>query len=192
MKGNTFRRGIKKPTGPRGPLSDEHKRKISAKLTGKPHANRGKKFSEERRKAHSDAMKRAAKEGRTHTEAWREKIKATLAIKWANSKRRNPILKGLKWSPERRQEWSERKKGAGNQNWKDGATKKSKLVRATWQYREWSEAVKQRDGQCLRCGSTEKLHAHHVERFIKNPEKRFDLSNGITLCKACHHKEHHG
>ena len=192
MRGNSYAKGNKIPYKPRGPLSEEHKRKISAGLTGKPSANLGRKFSDERRRKHSEAMKRAAAEGRSHTPSWRAKIKATHAVKWANSAKRNPVRKGLKWPIERRQEWSERKKGSGNQNWKDGATKKSKLVRATWQYREWSEAVKSRDGKCLRCGSTEKLHAHHIERFIKHPEKRFDLSNGMTLCKTCHHKEHHG
>jgi ribosomal protein S27AE len=161
-------------------------------LIGRPSPNKGRQFSEERKQKHAEALRRAARDGRSHTPEWRAKIKATHAIKWKNSKRRNPVRKGLKWPVERREKWSQKKKGAGNNNWKDGATKKSKLVRATWQYREWSKAVKDRDRECLRCGSTSKLHAHHIERFINHPEKRFDISNGMTLCKACHHKEHHG
>ena len=154
--------------------------------------NRGRIFSEERKRQHSESLKLAAKEGRSHTPEWRAKVRATWAMKWANRIRKLRPLKGRQWTPERRQEWSERKKGAGNNNWKDGAARKSKLVRCTWQYRLWSKAIKQRDGKCLRCGSTHKLHAHHIERFIKNPEKRFDFSNGMTLCKTCHHEEHHG
>jgi 5-methylcytosine-specific restriction endonuclease McrA len=191
MKGNTYRRGLSKPTGPRGPLSKEHKRKISEALKGNT-INLGRTFSEERKRRHSEALKRSAKEGRSHTEAWKAKIREAWAKKWANKQYKTRPIKGRKWSVERRAEWSERKKGAGNQNWKDGATKKSKLVRATWQYREWSKAVKQRDGECLRCGATTKLHAHHIHQFIRYPEKRFELSNGMTLCKSCHHKEHHG
>lgn len=55
---------------------------------------------------------------------------------------------------------------------------------------EWSAAVRARDGKCLRCGSTERLHAHHVKRKSEFPDLALDLSNGETLCNVCHAKEH--
>lgn len=39
---------------------------------------------------------------------------------------------------------------------------------------------------CQKCGSTTELRAHHVMSFKSNPELRFDVKNGITLCENCH------
>ena len=54
-------------------------------------------------------------------------------------------------------------------------------------FKEWSLAVKERDGnKCVICSRTEYAHAHHIiPREIK--ETRFNVMNGITLC-AKHHK----
>lgn len=57
---------------------------------------------------------------------------------------------------------------------------------------EWSKAVRQRDGKCVRCGSTEELHAHHIKRKSEHPELALEVSNGETLCKPCHDAEHKG
>ena len=34
------------------------------------------------------------------------------------------------------------------------------------------------------------LNAHHLESYGDAPEKRFDVSNGVTLCPACHIRFH--
>jgi len=48
--------------------------------------------------------------------------------------------------------------------------------------KQWSQKVKKRDSHtCQHCGSKEKIVAHH---------KRFEISNGITLCRDCHLKIH--
>lgn len=56
--------------------------------------------------------------------------------------------------------------------------------------KEWSRLVRDRDGKCVRCGSLEKLHAHHIKRKSEFPELKLSLSNGETLCVGCHAKEH--
>jgi len=51
----------------------------------------------------------------------------------------------------------------------------------------WSKQVKERDGhKCFLCGSDEGLIAHHVLPSKTWPESRFDLLNGISLCKKHH------
>lgn len=55
---------------------------------------------------------------------------------------------------------------------------------------EWALAVRQRDGQCVRCGATKYLHAHHIKPKADFPELRYELSNGMTLCEPCHMAEH--
>ena len=53
-------------------------------------------------------------------------------------------------------------------------------------------AVFERDNfTCQICGITKcYIHAHHIRPFKKYPELRTTISNGITLCPACHKAEH--
>lgn len=57
--------------------------------------------------------------------------------------------------------------------------------------RKWAKQIKDRDKVCVRCGSSERLEAHHIESYKVNPNN-WDLSNGILLCKKCHIIEHSG
>lgn len=59
--------------------------------------------------------------------------------------------------------------------------------------RVWSMSVRKRDGyKCRRksCGSRYKLHAHHILNQADNPDLRFEVWNGITLCQSCHNLFH--
>lgn len=59
--------------------------------------------------------------------------------------------------------------------------------------RKWREAVFSRDSHtCKSCSDNKggNLNAHHILPWSKFPEVRFDVDNGITLCKPCHHKYH--
>lgn len=82
------------------------------------------------------------------------------------------------------------RKGALAGNWKGGA----KNERETLEYREWRIKVWQRDNYtCTKCGKVGKnLHAHHIKHFAKFPELRYEIENGLTLCKTCHNKLHWG
>lgn len=55
----------------------------------------------------------------------------------------------------------------------------------------WTRLVKQRDGHCYVCLTTEKLEAHHILHKASFPELATSLDNGIALCKGCHTKLHH-
>lgn len=58
----------------------------------------------------------------------------------------------------------------------------------TW----WRNSIYRRDDYtCQKCGERGgKLRAHHIENWADNPDKRFELDNGITLCKSCHDELH--
>lgn len=62
--------------------------------------------------------------------------------------------------------------------------------RNSYKYRQWREAVLNRDKKCVRCGSTENLQAHHKKSFALYPLERYEITNGITLCEVCHRAEH--
>ena len=62
--------------------------------------------------------------------------------------------------------------------------------RNTRAYREWRDAVKERDVWCVLCGSEEDLDAHHIIPAARIPTLRFDVDNGETLCGECHRQEH--
>jgi DNA-directed RNA polymerase subunit RPC12/RpoP len=64
--------------------------------------------------------------------------------------------------------------------------------RQSYKYRKWRKAVLQRDGyKCQQCGETgKKLHVHHIKPFATHADLRFEVSNGITVCEACHRRIH--
>lgn len=88
--------------------------------------------------------------------------------------------------------------GENSHLWRGGLTKKNKLMRNKVIYEEWRNAVFLRDNYiCQNCGkqngngTTVHLQAHHIKLFSIYVECRFDVNNGITLCKPCHLLEHH-
>lgn len=61
-------------------------------------------------------------------------------------------------------------------------------------YREWRRAVYQRDGYvCQHCTGPRggDLIAHHIKSWTQFPALRFDVGNGVTLCRPCHARAHH-
>lgn len=53
----------------------------------------------------------------------------------------------------------------------------------------WRKSVlKLRGSQCYVCGTTENLEVHHIIPWAKAPELRYDVNNGLVLCKA-HHRQ---
>ena len=80
------------------------------------------------------------------------------------------------------------RRGAGNGRWLGGITPGNRKVRNSPEYQAWRQAVFTRDNwHCVLCGQRGgTLHADHIEPFSRHPELRLDVSNGRTLCLACH------
>lgn len=96
-------------------------------------------------------------------------------------------------------------RGEAHYRWKGGASRLNASIRRMTENRKWMEAVKERDGACLRCASTDLLEAHHrttlaalIESLgIKSRDDArthaaalWALENGETLCSGCHYIEH--
>ena len=87
--------------------------------------------------------------------------------------------------------------GEKSPTWKGGVTPERIRIRNSKAMREWRKSVFERDSyQCQHCeercgnGKNVYLHAHHIKSFADHPDSRFDINNGLTLCKACHYKVH--
>lgn len=67
-----------------------------------------------------------------------------------------------------------------------------KNTRLDINYQLWRDAIhKKYNETCQECGKTTGImHAHHIKEYANNPEKRYDISNGILLCEECHKKLH--
>jgi len=123
--------------------------------------------------AHCAALS-AAKIGKPiphlHNEAVRKKISAALTGK------PQPWLRGPK-----------------HPNYKDGgkaAWARQKAMGRT-EYKTWRRAVFERDSYtCRQCGQISgAVQAHHIKPWAKYPDMRYDVDNGVTLCKRCHIEE---
>jgi len=60
------------------------------------------------------------------------------------------------------------------------------------EYSKWRKEVFKRDNfTCSKCGEYGgTLNAHHIEHWVDNKAKRFDVTNGQTLCVKCHKDIH--
>lgn len=60
------------------------------------------------------------------------------------------------------------------------------------EYHEWRKAVFERDDYtCQNCGQRGgELNAHHIVPYSESIELRYEIDNGITLCKSCHKEIH--
>ena len=80
-------------------------------------------------------------------------------------------------------------RGSKNPNWKGESIKsKDRRLRNSIELEEWRKKIFRRDNYiCQMCGQRGgSLEAHHIKSWVKYPELRFDLDNGITLCKRDH------
>lgn len=83
-------------------------------------------------------------------------------------------------------------KGPLNPRWKGGLTEKNQLIRHSKEYNDWRKAVYRRDNwTCQKCFmKIKETIAHHIKNFRIYVPLRFDVDNGVTLCRSCHKKVH--
>ena len=58
-------------------------------------------------------------------------------------------------------------------------------------YKKFRQDVRNRDNRCCKwpgCGKRKTLQVHHILPWQQYPMFRYEVENGITLCKH-HHKE---
>lgn len=56
-------------------------------------------------------------------------------------------------------------------------------------YKEWRISIYKRDRfmcQMPNCKCKTRLQAHHIHRWSSASSLRYDINNGITLCRKCH------
>lgn len=75
---------------------------------------------------------------------------------------------------------------------KNALSRVKSTKRKGYLYNEWARKVKERDKYiCQHCGLAEKdnLQSHHIVPWEDDKSLRFEISNGMTLCRSCHTKE---
>lgn len=83
------------------------------------------------------------------------------------------------------------RRGEDNNFWKGGIATLQNTLRQTPEYKQWRKSVYERDNYtCQHCGTNKDLHAHHIKTFSQYPDLRYDLDNGITVCRPCHGEIH--
>lgn len=70
-------------------------------------------------------------------------------------------------------------------------------IRKGIEWKTWRRFIFDRDDYtCMICGIKNKkglnieLHPHHIKPSSKYPLLRYEVDNGITVCKSCHYKIH--
>ena len=89
----------------------------------------------------------------------------------------------------------EQNSGENSNLWKGGTSSERDRIKNTEEYKQWRESVFKRDNytcQCCKDNKGNNLEAHHIENFSSNEDLRFNINNGITLCKKCHNPNQMG
>ena len=88
--------------------------------------------------------------------------------------------------------WIKNNRGENHGSWNPNLTDKEREQKRNYpELYKWKKAVFDRDNDtCQKCGTTKNLEAHHIFPWRLFPALRFEVENGITLCKGCHKYYH--
>lgn len=163
-------------------MTEEAKAKISK-------ARRGRKLSSSHKKAISESVVLAYREGRKTpcpptSKGWKDKIGLGLKKAYSEGRREVTIPKLC---------------GPQHPAWKGGITPVNTSMRNSIKMKRWRDFVFERDKfTCKQCGAQNgqgrhvELNAHHIKPLSRYQELAFDKNNGITLCVTCHKSLHKG
>ncbi len=81
------------------------------------------------------------------------------------------------------------KRGEESPLWRGGSGTQRHQEMRRFEYKYWRDAVFKRDNYtCQICDQySGHLHADHIKSWAEYQELRYDVSNGRTLCRACHY-----
>lgn len=88
------------------------------------------------------------------------------------------------WSLAQRMKARKQKLGAKNYSYKGGEN--IYRLKCQFKFKYWARLVKERDKVCVICGKRTTLIAHHLKPFETDIKERYNVRNGITLCKGHH------
>lgn len=155
-------------------FTKEHRRKLSE-------AHKGKKQSQATKDKRSQSLK--GKKRPSFSKEWKKNI--------------GLAAKNRKCTEKTRRKLSEMHKGNKTNFWKGGIDRKIYKHYNNLNYRLWREGVFKRDDwTCQSCkiksgnGKAVFLHPHHIKSYTHYPKLRYEISNGLTLCKDCHNNLH--
>jgi predicted HNH restriction endonuclease len=76
--------------------------------------------------------------------------------------------------------------GELSNNWRGGVSVDAHSLTDP-KYKKWRSAVFERDNwTCQTCGARGYVEPHHIKRWADYKELRYEVTNGVTLCKECH------
>lgn len=80
-------------------------------------------------------------------------------------------------------------RGKAHHSWKGGLGTERHRAMGQSEYKAWRDAVFFRDNfTCQLCDQYNGyLHADHIKTWAEYPTLRYEVSNGRTLCRACHY-----
>jgi hypothetical protein len=79
--------------------------------------------------------------------------------------------------------------GDKHYRWRGGITPINQKLRHSIEYENWGKSIYKKDNyvcQCCGIKGVGILNAHHLYSWDEHPDLRFDINNGVTLCKHCH------
>lgn len=131
------------------------------------------------------ALRRQGVQIRTNSEAQVLKCKRNGSNMASAHKRLRELSATGEWAKRS----SARRQGIPIEEWTEFKSEYWTRVAKTKEWKDWRQSVFERDSYtCKMCGDDKggNLEPHHIYMKSKYPERVFDVSNGITLCRKCH------